>query len=116
MPFRDATSRSRITTSLRKGLPVRIGEKLPWEQHLQTPMSRTDLHTPALYSRRRNRWIWKAPILERPVEFFDEEFQWIQQQGISREEGLHRCCGTHRSNGDSCGKRKERPLLSSRSI
>lgn len=57
--------------------------KLPWNS-IASPHDRTRFVTSALDRARKDGL--KGPILKRPVEFLDEEFQWIQQQGIGREE------------------------------
>ena len=51
----------------------------------------------------------EGAILERPVEFFDEEFQWIQQQGISKKKDYVDAKRIGRTA--TRVERRERPLL-----
>lgn len=57
-------------------------EKLPWNS-INDPKNRTRCIRGALRQARNDGLV--GPILRRPIEFLDEEFQWIQQQGITRK-------------------------------
>lgn len=59
-------------------------EKLPWNS-ISRPIDRTRFIENALSKARQDGL--DGPILRRPVAFFDEEFEWIQQHGITRKEG-----------------------------
>lgn len=58
-------------------------EKLP-RNSISGPDDRTRFIKGALRQARNDGL--EGSILERPAKFFDEEFQWIQQQGISKKE------------------------------
>ena len=80
--------------------------KLPWAS-IANPNDRSRFIEGAL--RRARSDGLEGAILERPVEFFDEEFQWIQQQGISKKQDYVAVERVGRTTTRVA--RKERPLL-----
>ena len=80
--------------------------KLPWAS-ISNPDDRSRFIKGALRQARSDGL--EGAILERPVEFFDEEFQWIQQQGISKKQDYVAVERVGRTTTRVA--RKERPLL-----
>ena len=58
-------------------------DKLPWNS-ISSPKDRLRFISLALHEARANGTAY--PILQRPEEFFDEEFQWIQGHGIANQQ------------------------------
>lgn len=81
-------------------------EKLP-RNSISSPDDRTRFIKGALRQARNDGL--EGSILERPVKFFDEEFQWIQQQGISKKEDYVAAERVGRTTDRVA--REERPLL-----
>ena len=80
--------------------------KLPWAS-IASPNDRSRFIQGAL--RRARSDGLEGAILKRPMEFLDEEFQWIQQQGISKKEDYVAAERIGRTTTRVA--RKERPLL-----
>ena len=80
--------------------------KLPWAS-IGNPNDRSRFIEGAV--RRARSDGLEGAILERPVEFFDEEFQWIQQQGINKKKDYVTAARIGRTTTRVA--RKERPLL-----
>ena len=81
-------------------------EKLPWNS-ICRPDDRSRFVRAAVRQARADSL--EGPILARPVEFFDEEFQWIQQHGIAEQEDYVAAERVGRTTTRVA--RNERPLL-----
>ena len=80
--------------------------QLPWKS-ICTPNDRSRFIRAAVRQARADGL--EGPILARPVEFFDEEFQWIQQHGIAKKKSY--IAGERVGRTTARVARNERPLL-----
>ena len=80
--------------------------KLPWGS-ISDPNDRSRFIEGALLRARKDGL--EGSILERQAEFFDEEFQWIQQQGINKKKDYVAAERVGRTTTRVA--RRERPLL-----
>ena len=80
--------------------------KLPWNS-INEPRDRTRCIQDALRQALDDGLA--GPVLQRPVAFFDEEFEWIQQHGIAREKDYVAVERVGRAASRVAGS--ERPLL-----
>ena len=81
--------------------------KLPWNSICRDDNDRFRFIRAAVQQARADGL--EGPILARPVEFFNEEFQWIQQHGIAKEEDYVAAERVGRKGARVAGS--ERPLL-----